>query len=271
MQIESHGGLLWFLRIVGSLMLSVCPSKIGVPLYRLLFGFEIGKNVRIGFGVAFIGVKRCRIGNHVRIGHFNLFCHVDELNIADHAHIGQMNLFRGGKKIDVGAYATVLRLNVFNSILQPDAVNPLQPVLELGTGVVVTTGHWLDFTDRITIGAHTIIGGRNSSFWTHNRQRTRPLAVGSHCCDGSEIRVAPGVEIPSSCIIALGSVLMGQFTVPRSLIAGNPASVLRSLNERDSFLITRTTRNDIPEKVASFVPVHAGDPIGDFCDETATA
>ncbi len=259
-----------FLRVAGGLLLAGLPSWLKIRLYRLLCGYKIGKDARIGFGVMFVGVKRCRIGNHVRIGHFNLFCHVDELNIADHVHIGYMNLFRGGKRIDVGAYATILRCNVFNSIIRPDAVNPLHPVLELGTGVVVTTGHWLDFTDRITVGAHTVIGGRSSSFWTHNRQRTRPLAVGSYCYFGSEIRMAPGVEIPSLCIVALGSVLMEQFTEPRSLIAGNPASVLRSLNERDLFLVTRTTRNDIPDKVTSFIPVHFRDLMENSCDETAT-
>lgn len=261
---------MWIFQVVGSWLLAVLPSRVKVPLYRLLYRYKIGKGVKIGFGAAFVGVKHCRIGNHVRIGCFNLFCHVDELNIADHARIGCLNLFRGGKRIDVGAYATILRLNVLNSILRPDAANPLQPVLELGSGVVVTTGHWFDFTDRITIGAHTVIGGRNSSFWTHNRQRTRPITVGSHCYLGSEIRMAPGVEIPSLCIVALGSVLTGQFAAPRSLIAGNPAAVLRSLNERDLLLATRKTRNDIPDRLTPLAPAHILDPMNHPCDETAT-
>ena len=122
----------------------------------------------------------------------------------------------------------------------------MDPTLNLGIGTVITTGHWIDFTDRITIGHNSIIGGRNSSLWTHNRQRTRPIEIGPHCYLGSEIRVAPGVELPTLGVIAVGSVLIGSYDLSRSLIAGNPAKVLRELNERDLFLVTRKTRKDIP-------------------------
>jgi len=144
----------------------------------------------------------------------------------------------------------VIRQNVFNSILGPDAVNVVDSSLTLGTGVVVASGHWLDFTDRITIGAHTIIGGRNSSFWTHNRQRTRGIEVGAHCYLGSEIRLAPGVEISPLSIVAIGSVLVGRYHEPRTLVGGNPATVIRPLKERDLYLVCRKTRSDIPDEVA---------------------
>jgi acetyltransferase-like isoleucine patch superfamily enzyme len=238
-----------FFQVAGSCLLAVLPSRVKLPLYRLLYGYHIGKGVKIGFGTALIGVHCCRIGDHVRIGCFNLFVHIQRLEITDYAQIGYVNLFRGGDSIRIGAHATILRLNVFNSILRPDAVNPLHPVLELGTRVVITTGHWLDFTDRLVIGASTVIGGRNSSFWTHSRQRTRAITVGPHCYLGSEVRAAPGVEVPASCIVGLGSVLIGRFTEPRSLIAGNPAKVLRALHERELFLVGRTTCSDAPHQL----------------------
>jgi acetyltransferase-like isoleucine patch superfamily enzyme len=184
------------------------------------------------------------------VGHFNLFYHIGELDIGSHALIGFLNVFRGGERIRVGDYVTVLRRNVFNSILDPDMINPAEPVLELETGAVVTSGHWLDFSDRITIGAHTIIGGRNSSFWTHNRQMGRPIRIGSHCYLGSEVKAAPGTEVPSYCIVALGAVLMGACQQERTLIAGNPAAVVRPLRERDLVLIARKTRKDIPDEIA---------------------
>ena len=195
-----------------------------------------------------IGVRRCRIGDNVRIGSFNLFYRIGELRLEDHVSIGYFNLLRGGETIDIGAYAAILRLNIFNSIIEPDTVTPFEAVLRLGRGVVVTTGHWFDFSDRITVGDHTIIGGRNSSFWTHNRQRTRPIALGEHCYLGSEVRIAPGVQLPAYCIVALGSVLMGSYQPGRSLIGGNPAVVQRPLNECDLFLVTHKTRNDMPDE-----------------------
>ena len=73
--------------------------------------------------------------------------------------------------------------------------------------------------------------------------------MGCHCYLGSEIRVAPGAELPKFCIVALGSVLAGQFWPPRSLIGGNPASVARELQERDLILIVHKTRDDIPDEL----------------------
>ncbi len=141
-------------------------------------------------------------------------------------------------------------MNVFNAIVEADAVKPLNPVLDLGPGVFVATGHWLDFSDGIQVGGHTVIGGRNSSFWTHNRQRARPITIGCHAYLGSEVRVAPGAEVPPFSVVALGSVLTGNPGRPRVLIGGNPASVVRDLKEDDLFLVTRKTRNDIPDDVA---------------------
>ena len=65
-----------------------------------------------------------------------------------------------------------------NSIPDPEVVNPIDPTFILGDGSVVTTGHKIDFTDRVEIGRRVILGGRNSSLWTHNRQRTMPITIG---------------------------------------------------------------------------------------------
>ena len=238
-----------WLRLTTSVLVALLPSWLKVRLYRLLFRYQIGKGVHIGLS-PFVGVQRCRIGDNVRIGSFNLFYRIDDLDIGPHVEIGFGNLFRGGRAVRLGAYATILRLNTLNAILQRDFVNEVEPVLDLGTGVVITSGHWLDFSAGLRVGAHAIIGGRNSSFWTHNRQRGRPITVGCHTYLGSEIRLAPGVEVPPFAIVALGAVLMGKYTEPRSLIAGNPATVLRPLDSRDLFLVARKTRNDIPDDIA---------------------
>ncbi len=231
------------LSFLAAVIVSVLPSFVKVPLYRLIYRFKIGKRAKIGFGVVFFGIKRCRIGDDVRIRHLNLFLHVEDLHIGSRTRIGYLNLFRGGERIEIGPCTTVMRLNVFNSILEPNAVGRPKPVLSLGAGVVVTTSHWFDFTDRLTIGANTVVGGRNSSFWTHSRQKTQAVTIGAHCYLGSELRVAPGVGLASFCVVALGAVLTGQYTHPHSLIGGNPAVVKRSLNERDRFFVDgRTTR-----------------------------
>lgn len=237
------------LSIAFAFLLALLPSLLKIPLYRLLYHYRIGKNVRIGVS-PFIGVKHCEIGDNVQIGQLNLFYKIEYLELGAHTQIGFLNLVRGGKQVKLGSYVTVLRQNTFNSILDRDFIEPADAVLELDDGVFIAAGHWLDFSHRITIGAHSIVGGRNSSFWTHNRQRARAIEIGAHCYLGSEIRVAPGVKIPALCIVSLGAVLTGEMEGERALVGGNPARVIRSLEPRDLFLVVRKTRSDIPDEMA---------------------
>ena len=140
-------------------------------------------------------------------------------------------------------------MNEINSIPEPDVVNPVEPVFLLGEGSIVTTGHKIDFTDRVEIGRRSILGGRNSSLWTHNRQRTRPITIGSFAYIGSEIRIAPGGSVPSRCIVGIGSVITGQLTEENRLIAGVPAKSIKQLGTEDTFLIEQKTRPDLPDDV----------------------
>jgi acetyltransferase-like isoleucine patch superfamily enzyme len=238
------------LRLLAGACVAVLPSWLKVLVLRHAFGFRIGKRVHIGLSL-FVGVGNCSIADDVRIGHLNAFVNVHRLEIEDHVKIGFLNLFRGGRRIHIGRYATILHLNVMNSRPPPEAVNPPDPDLRLGEGAVVTNGHWLDFTDRIELGDHAILGGRNSSLWTHNRQRTRPITIGAHSYVGSEIRMAPGASVSTCCIVSIGSVLTQRFEEDRVVIAGNPARVLRPIQDRDFFLLTHKTRSDIPDEVAA--------------------
>ncbi len=138
-------------------------------------------------------------------------------------------------------------MNEINSILEPEVVNEIDPRFSLGAGSIITTGHKIDFTDRVEIGRRTIIGGRNSSLWTHNRQRTAPIHIGSFTYVGSEIRIAPGGSIPSKCIVGIGSVITGQFVEEGRLIAGVPARSIKELSSDDKFLVERKTRQDLPD------------------------
>jgi acetyltransferase-like isoleucine patch superfamily enzyme len=215
--------------------------------YRVFFGYRIGKRVRIGFSI--IDAQECEIDDDVKIGHFNVIVAVKKLVIHDHVKIGYLNIIRGGDEVVVGRYSEIMRLNEINSIPDPDVVNPTDPRFLLGAGSVITTGHKIDFTDRVQIGRRTIIGGRNSSLWTHNRQRTRPITIGSLTYVGSEIRIAPGGSVPSRCIVGIGSVLTSELSEEGQLIAGVPAKPIKALDSQDRFLIERKTRVDLPDDI----------------------
>jgi acetyltransferase-like isoleucine patch superfamily enzyme len=227
--------------------LAVLPSFLKRPCYRLFFGYQVGKRVRIGLSI--IDARECRLEDDVEIGHLNVIIRVKKITAGDHVRIGHLNIIRGGDEVRLGRYSEIMRLNEINSIPDPDVVNEVDPRFLLGEGSLVTTGHKIDFTDRVEIGRRTIIGGRNSSLWTHNRQRTLPIVIGSLTYVGSEIRIAPGGSIPSRCIVGIGSVITGELSGEEQLIAGVPAKVIKELSEEDKFLIERKTRRDLPDNI----------------------
>lgn len=232
-------------RLLTLFFIALLPSFLKRPCYRLFFGYRIGKRVRVGLSI--IDVRECVIEDDVSIGHLNLFTRTGKLSIGDHARIGHLNIFRGGDEIRLGRYVEILRMNEINSIPDPIVVNAVEPRFLLGNGSIITTGHKIDFTDKVEIGRRTILGGRNSSLWTHNRQRTLPITIGSLAYIGSEIRVAPGGAIPSRCIVGIGAVITKPLTEELHLIAGVPAKSIKPLSQEDQFLIEHKTRPDMPE------------------------
>ena len=234
-------------RLVALAFIGTLPSFLKRPLYRSCFGYKIGKRVRVGFSV--IDARECSLADDVQIGHFNLVIGVKKLTVGDHVRIGYLNIIRGGDEVRLGRYSEIIRTNEINSMLEPDVVNPIDPRFLLGEGSIITAGHKIDFTDRVEIGRRSILGGRNSSLWTHNRQRTRPIEIGSFTYIGSEIRVAPGGRLPSRCIVGIGSVITSELTGDGYLIAGVPAKPIKELTEEDRFLVERKTRVDLPDDV----------------------
>jgi len=228
-------------------LFAIFPSFLKRPCYRLFFGYRIGKRVKIG--VSLLDARHCQIDDDVRIGHFNVITRVENLTIRDHTKIGHLNVIRGGDEVRLGRYSEIMRMNEINSIPDPDVVNKIDPRFFLGDGSIVTTGHKIDFTDRVEIGRRVIIGGRNSSLWTHNRQRTMPITIGPLVYIGSDIRMAPGSGIPSRCIVGIGAVVTAQLSDEGKLIVGVPAKPVKDLSEEDQFLIERKTRPDLPDDI----------------------
>jgi acetyltransferase-like isoleucine patch superfamily enzyme len=228
-------------------VIAILPSFLKRSCYRWFFGYKIGK--RVSIGVSIIDARECSIADDVQIGHLNLIVRTKKVEIKDHARIGYLNIIRGGDEVSIGRYAEIIRMNEINSIAEPDVVNPIDPRFLLGDGSIITAGHKIDFTDRVTIGRRSILGGRNSSLWTHNRQRTLPIDIGSFAYIGSEIRIAPGGSVPSKCIVGIGSVITGELADEGHLIAGVPARAIKELSEEDRFLVERKTRLDLPDDV----------------------
>jgi acetyltransferase-like isoleucine patch superfamily enzyme len=237
------------LRLGSLAAVALLPPAWKPWLYGRLFGYRIHRTARIGLTI--LDAADVDIDASVTIGHGNLVLQVGRLSIGAHTRIGVLNVLRGGDGIEIGRYVDILRRNELTSIVDPDPdpVTVPDPRLRIGDGSVITDGHRLDFTDRLELGRRVIIGGRASSLWTHNRQRTAPLRIGDRTYVGSECRMAPGATLPRGSIVALGSVVSGHLEVDGSLIGGVPARELRPLEADEIELVDRRTRDDLPVDV----------------------
>ena len=230
-------------------VVGLLPGPIKRPLYRARFGYRIGRGVRIGLVI--LDAEAVDLGDGTEIGHLNLVTRVGSLVTGKSVRIGALNIIRGGERVRLGDYAEVMRLNVLNAIPDHDCTTSPVSRLEIGAGAVVVSGHRIDFTDQVTIGRNVIVGGRNSSLWTHNRQQTAPIAIGDFCYLGSEVRLAPGARLAERSILGLGSVLAGAIDTPGSLVGGVPARIIRPLTAEDDALVHRKARRDAPDDLYS--------------------
>ncbi|HEU0104633.1 MAG TPA: hypothetical protein VFT38_00575 [Vicinamibacteria bacterium] len=237
------------LRLALLAVIAVLPGFVKKPLYRSLFGYRIGRRVRIGLVI--LDADSVELGDGTEIGHLNLITRVGSFITGKSVRIGPLNIIRGGERVRLGDYAEVMRLNVLNAIPDHDCTTSPASRLEIGRGAVVVSGHRIDFTDQVTIGQNVIIGGRNSSLWTHNRQSTAPIEIGDFCYLGSEVRLAPGARLAERSILGLGSVLAGPIDTPGSLVGGVPARIIRPLTAEDDALIHRKARRDAPDDLYS--------------------
>lgn len=79
----------------------------------------------------------------------------------------------------------------------------------------------------IAFGARILTHDRTRGLYVHTR-------IGQNCFIGGESIILPGVEIGDNCVIGAGSVVTRDVP-PRSIVAGNPAQVLRNDIEVEAY------------------------------------
>lgn len=111
------------------------------------------------------------------------------------------------------------------------------------------------FDRTFPIGAH--VGpysyiAFNARILTHDRTRGLYLhtRIGANCFIGGCSLILPGVEIGDNCVVGAGSVVT-KSVPPRSIVAGNPAKVIRSgieVGEYGRFLDADATESALAEQ-----------------------
>lgn len=168
--------------------------------YREVLGYSIGKNVRIG--KAIINCKKVHIGNNVFIANNNVFS-CSEVFIGNDTKIHSGNKFIGSSNFSIGNNSRVIN------------------------------NHYFDLWHNIQIGNNTWIAGKDSQFWTHGSLNTKTrnkdlsISIGDDNYISSSCLFAPGVIISDVNLIGLGSVVTKQFEDKLTIIAGNPAIIVK--------------------------------------------
>ncbi|HTJ58444.1 MAG TPA: acyltransferase [Devosiaceae bacterium] len=102
------------------------------------------------------------------------------------------------------------------------------------------------FPKGVHIGPETYVAFE-AAILTHDLTRGLHLhtRIGRRCFIGARSIILPGIEIGDECVIGAGSVVTKSIP-PRSLVAGNPARIIRS----DIKIISRYGRLAPPETPA---------------------
>lgn len=175
-------------------------SALKIVLLRKLFGYSIGRNVRIGKSI--INCKKVNIGDNVYIADKNVI-QCNELTIGYNTSIHSGNIIQGCANFAIGTNSRIIN------------------------------NHFFDLWNTIQIGNNTWVAGRNSQFWTHgsihtkNSKKDLSIKIGDNVYIGSSSLFAPGANVASENLIGLGSVVSSVFDESCTIIAGNPAKVVK--------------------------------------------
>lgn len=233
-------------------LLCLLPFKLPNFFLRL-FGVNITNKAKIGFSIILLSDINM-IGNS-KIGHFN-FIKCDKLYLEDQSYIGHLNKIKGpfdielGKRSAIGNSNKLVRANL--------GVTYGKSVLKLGELSKVTSEHYLDLTNSITMGNFTTLAGIRSQIWTHGymhanigEDRVRidgKIEIGNNVYIGSGCIFNPGVKILNAISVGSGSILSKNLKKP-GMYVNQPLRYLDNDIEVVKRKLKRLDNPDVIDKV----------------------
>jgi acetyltransferase-like isoleucine patch superfamily enzyme len=204
------------------LLIVLLPNFLKLLIYRRLFGWKVGQNVKIGF--SYIDAKNVVIGDCVCIGHGNIIRNLKSLRIGTDTYIANFNSFFGS------------------------TYEGWSSCVEIGQSVQLMSHHFLDVGGTIMIGNRVVIAGRDTQIWAHSvafdsaaTPELQPLnvSIGSQVYVGARSTLV-GCAIPNQTVVGAGSVVTKQFLAEATpyLIAGNPAIIKKRYQASPSEIVS---------------------------------
>jgi acetyltransferase-like isoleucine patch superfamily enzyme len=179
-----------------------------------------------------------RIARSAHVGHS--FIDVDRLRMDSGSRIGSLTVIRGCEDVELGEGAAIGPLNLINAVPQGSRFFSGQkrhPAVILGRGAAITTMHFVDASDTVTVSDFSYVGGAGSQILTHSidlvrlRQSTSPIVIGHHSLVGTASVLLPGAAVPECSLVAAGSVVTKSSTPHAYRVYGGvPVQVKRELD-----------------------------------------
>ena len=203
------------MRLICIIMASIMPTNALRVFFLRRCGYVVHEKCRIGL-LNYIDVSRLELKERVRIGRFNILKGPFSMSVGAETEIGSRNRFICGAWTLEERYAAV----------------DFKRSIRIGESCTITSGHFFDVTDAITVGDQARIAGIRSEFWTHGLSRPdRAVAIGEKCYIGSSSAFAPGASVGNFNVVAMRSVVVTKIDAEYSLIAGHPATVVKSIRD----------------------------------------
>ena len=205
------------LSVLVQLFFWLFPMPIKIFAYKIIFGYKIQENCRIGMSIILVNELVMYRGS--RIGNFNLIKRIDRVVLNEEAGIGTLNVITGFSLKNFIHFQGISR----------------KPELLMGKHSSITTRHYIDCNDCISIGEYTTVAGIRSTLLSHTidvtsaRQSTAPITIGSYCFLGTGVIILPGSSLPNYSVLGAGSLLNTSYSHEYTLYAGVPARELKKM------------------------------------------
>lgn len=162
--------------------------------------------------------SKIQLGTRIRIGNKKLpLLSAVPTNI----YISENALLSSGKSVSIGPGVNIIAKS--------------KAEIHIGDSTYFTSDSHIEAVESIVIGANcaiswgvTIIDSDHHEIEIEGKSAevTQPVKIGDHVWVGCNATILKGTVIGDNSIVAAGSVVKGEFP-PNSLIAGNPAKVIR--------------------------------------------
>lgn len=202
-----------------SVLLFVVPWQLRRPILNLLFGYKIHPTARIGFSV--ICPRKLEMGPGASIGNLSLCKGLELLRMEESSLIGNLNWISGFPANDATFFGTELTR---------------RPELIMGSHAAITTRHYIDCTNSVTVGEFSTVAGARSQLLTHSidlqesRQSSKPINIGKYCFVGTACIVLGGSSLPDYSVLGASSMMNKSFSETYFLYAGNPTKAVKELS-----------------------------------------